>query len=250
MRAVFLLAYLLLASLPLAWLGLRAVSADGGVEVAALEVWWRDSTRLAAGAWSVAEAALAAVAAVALAFPAAIGLRAWHPAARSRGVLFLWSARAVAPVLIALTLPGMLASALDRELGREGLAAAAHLLAHVPVAVAILARAADRVTDDVLVEAWQDGLGPLDRLGVLWWPACRGACALALLWCFAAGIGAGLAADWWPAPSAPVRVRATAGLSALLVAVPWAVLLAWWWVRASAVHAAEGRVRTQRDPRS
>lgn len=249
MKLVVLVLYLAASLLPIGWLLLR-----GATDGASGSAWSVASARVVAlvhdQTWRdalltfVLQAGLAAGVAVALALPAAIAFTGWSRAGRRRCGRLLWLARIVPPVLVAVPLARLLSHAP----GMPSLAkvALAHLMFHVPVAIWIVYASASRLPPALLLEARQDGLGVLARARHLWWPTCRSACALALLWCFAASFGeraltatlhqdATLATSLRPSPAdaAPLGLpeRAIAAVSLLPIALLWSALLGWWWTR-------------------
>jgi glycerol transport system permease protein len=224
--------WVVLAAAPAIWL-VQCGSASGLVLAPLADPAWRQALLRA-----LAQAALASMLALPLAWPAALAFARTGFCGRRAGMRLLWWARLCPPVLLAVPLAALARDAVALPAAVRG--AVAHLVFTVPTAVWILGLGFRRVPRALVQEAAQDDLTPLQRAHVLWWPASRASVVLAFLVGFAASfteaaltgavLGPEALAAALPAGGA-LPWRAAAALSALLPAAAWAMVLAWWWMR-------------------
>ncbi|MEZ5962972.1 MAG: hypothetical protein R3F56_03905 [Planctomycetota bacterium] len=240
MKGLVLLVYLSGSLAPLGWMALRAGAwADAARCAHRIGAWFTDAAWLSALARTAAQAGLAAGLALVLALPAAVALTAWRGGNRRWAGRVLWFARVVPPVLLAVPFAALAGSA--PVLPGYARVAIAHLVFNVPVATAIVFLAASRRSRRLAEEARQDGLWPLQTWRRVWWPSCRGAGVLALLWCFAASFTETALtvalqpqptlATFVPGEAATLDERASAALASVPISLGWGFLLGVWWMR-------------------
>ncbi len=219
MKRVFVGIYLLAATVPLAWLGLRSGNGEGGF-VATLLRTGADSAGWGGQLRILVDAVLAALLAITLATPAAFALARARFVGRRGVIVLLALARACSPLVVGL---GAAECARRSDLAAAAwLAPVAQLAFTLPIAVWILTVALARVPADLVEATRFDRLGPLHAARLVTWPWL----GPALTWAALASVAASLL-DAGVAPSVrglsvtegDCAVRAARGLWSCLPAL-------------------------------